>query len=84
MISDNFSEIGYSIQENKHSIYHSFITVIDCPKDCITLRKSETINYKWISENEFIEFMKTEEMGKEQKERYSNYVETLKKLKNNK
>lgn len=49
--SDNFKEIGYSIEDDKHGIYRSYLTVVDCPKDSVKLQIGETINYKWISES---------------------------------
>ena len=76
--SDNFLEIGYSIEDSKHGIYHSYLTTVNCSKDAITLQKGETIDYKWISKDEFIEFMKTDQMGEDQIARYSAYVESLK------
>ncbi len=37
------------------------------------------MNYKWISKEEFIEFMKTDQMGADQIARYSAYVKELEK-----
>ena len=75
--SDNFKEIGYSIEDDKHGIYHSYLTTVNCAKDNVKLQLGETINYKWISKDEFIEFMKTDQMGADQKERYTAYVNSL-------
>lgn len=78
--SDNFKEIGHSIEDDKHSIYHSYLTIVNCKKDDVKLQIGETMNYKWISKEEFIEFMKTDQMGADQIARYSAYVESLKKV----
>lgn len=76
--SDNFVEIGFSIEDHRRVIFHSFLTTVNCAKESIILQKGETINYKWISQEEFIAFLKTDEMGKDQIMRYTAYVETLK------
>ena len=76
--ADNFEKIGHSIEDAIHGIFHSFLTTVDCDKNNVRLQAGETINYKWISKNEFIEFMKTDQMGESQKKRYESYVESLK------
>lgn len=76
--SKKFEKIGYSIENDEHSIVYSFLTTVGCAKDSIKLQVGEAIDYKWISKNEFIEFMKTDHMGESQKKRYKSYVELLK------
>ena len=41
------------------SIYHSYLAMTDCPKDAVKLQKGETVDYRWLSEEEFREFWKT-------------------------
>lgn len=78
--ADEFKEIGYSIEDEKHGICHSYLTVVNCDKNKVKLQVGETINYKWISKEEFIAFMKTDQMGEDQIARYSAYVESLKEV----
>ena len=75
--ANDFIEIGSSTENDKHGIYHSFLTIVDCPKNCVVLQEGETINFKWISTEEFIEYMKTDQLGEDQKERYAAYVNSL-------
>lgn len=79
IVANDFIEIGGSVNNKKHAIFHSFFTTVDWPKDEIILQEGETINFKWISKNDFIEFMKTDQMGEGQTARYAAYVESLKK-----
>ena len=78
ILAEDFIEIGFSVEDGTHAIFHSFLTTVSCAKDSVVLQKGETVNYKWISKNELIEFMKTDEMGHDQIMRYAAYVESLK------
>lgn len=71
IFSDAFIEIG---QYTSHdTIYHNFLCVIDCDKSSISLQAGETISYKWVSENEFIAFVNSNEMIDVQRKRYYNF-----------
>ncbi len=56
IVGDNFTEL-YHICNEKHGIYYGYLCVTDCPKDSIVLREGETIDYKWVSREEFIAFV---------------------------
>ena len=45
-----------------------------CDKNNIKLQKGETISFKWISKNEFIEFVNSDKMIDTQKRRYTNWL----------
>lgn len=70
---EEFQQVGHFIQDENHCIFDSFVCVTDCAKDSVILQAGETIDYKWISEAEFIEFVNSEEMIDTQKQRYENY-----------
>ncbi len=55
------------------TIYHCFLCVTDCDKASITLQEGETMSYKWISENDFIAFVNSNEMIDIQRTRYHDY-----------
>lgn len=69
--SDDFEEIGQYISHD--TIYYTFLCVTDCDKSSVSLQEGETISYKWISENDFITFVNSDEMIDIQKERYHNF-----------
>lgn len=70
--SDNLEEIGRFI--SGETIYYNFLCVTDCEKSVVTLQEGETIGYKWISEQEFIQFVNSDEMIDSQRERYYDYL----------
>ena len=70
--SENFDYIGRTVQGR--CIFEDFYTRTDCDKYSVTLQKNETIGYKWISEKEFIDFINSDEIIKNQRERYRSFL----------
>lgn len=70
---NEFQEIGCLIFENSQSIFYNFVCMVDCDKDAIVLQEGETEGYRWLSEEEFIVFVNSDEMIDRQKERYWEY-----------
>ena len=60
--------------DDDNCLFHSFLCTTDCDKNNIKLQKGETISFKWISENEFIEFVNSDKMIDTQKRRYTNWL----------
>ncbi len=73
--ADNLVEIGRFTSHN--TIYYTFLCVTDCDKASVSLQEGETISYKWISENDFIAFVNSNEMIDTQRNRYQNYLERM-------
>lgn len=69
--SDSFLEIGQYISRN--TIYHSFLCFTDCDKSSVTVQEGETVSYKWICEEDFVDFVNSDKMIDTQKERYYDY-----------
>lgn len=73
ILCEEFQQVGYLIMDEIHSIFYSCVCVTDCDKQSITLQDGETIEYRWISEAEFIRFVNSEDMIDTQKARYVEY-----------
>ena len=82
IVSSNFEEIAYNIDEHNQCIFYSFLCVTDCDKNSIKLQKGETMSYKWISEKDFIEFINQDNMIDTQKKRYLNFFKSKLKVNN--
>ena len=70
-----FEQIGFRLYENR--FFHSFLCVVDCPKDSVRLQMGETEDYRWVDEETFISFVNSEEMIPVQKQRYQTYFERI-------
>ena len=70
--ANDFTEIG---QYTSHdTIYYNFLCVTDCDKSSILLQEGETTSYKWVSENDFISFVNSNEMIDIQRDHYYKYL----------
>lgn len=66
---DDFIHIGCRTTAEDHVIFHSFLCTVDCDKDSVTLQECETEDYRWLTEQEFVEFANSDEMIPSQKRR---------------
>lgn len=73
--AENMEIIGRFV--SKDTIYYQFLCVTDCRKDSILLQKEETISYHWITEEEFISFVNSNQMIPSQKTHYLEYFKKL-------
>ena len=62
---------------SKETIYCVFLCLTDCNKGAITLQEGETVSYKWLSEKDFVSFVKSKEMIPQQRERFRSYFEKM-------
>lgn len=67
--AESFTEIGNMITHDGHCIFYSFLAVADCPKDSVQLQEGETVGYRWATDAEFAEFVKSDSMVPTQKRR---------------
>lgn len=69
----DFKELGRYVFDDRNCIFFTYLCITSCKKDSITLQEGETISYKWVSEQEFIEFVNSDEGIPRQKLRFRNY-----------
>jgi len=69
---NDFKEFAYYAFDDDNCLFHCFLCTTDCDKNNVKLQKGETISFKWINENEFIEFVNSGKMIDTQKRRYTN------------
>ena len=73
--TDDITPIGE--YRSKGTLWYSFLAVTDCEKDKITLQEGETVAYKWLNEQEFIEFVNSPEIIEGQKKRCLEYFRKM-------
>lgn len=56
------------------TIYHNYICTVDCDKNSVKLQAGETVGFKWVTEQEFTEFVNSDRMIANQKIRYMPYL----------
>lgn len=75
IICENLLEIGRSTSH--HTIYVSFLCTTDWDKSAITLLEGETISYRWVTEEDFLAFIASDDAIPSQKKRYENYFRKM-------
>ena len=73
IIADDFTYLGRVVQGR--CIFEYFYTITDCKKNSVTLQKNETIDYKWVDEEEFVSFVNSDKAIKSQREKYKSFLE---------
>ncbi len=73
--ADNFTEIGRYNSQSAHAIYVNFLCITDCDKSAVTLQEGETVDYRWLAEDEFIDFLHSGKMIDRQKVRLTPYLQ---------
>ena len=65
------------VVRGRDTFYYNYLCVTDCPKDSIVLQKCETIAYRWVSREELLRFMNSDDIVSTQKERWLPYLNLL-------
>ena len=77
LVSSDFTEIAYNVDDEHRILVASFLTVVDCDKSSVTLQEGETEGYIWVSEEEFIEFVNSGKMIDRQRARLDGYFRKI-------
>lgn len=75
IICEDLLEIGHSMSH--HTIYVSFLCTTDWDKSAITLLEGETISYRWVTEEDFLAFIASDDVIPTQKKRYEDYFRKM-------
>ena len=84
-IREVYEETGIKINElsliNKTilepGIYYYYLSETDCDKSSVKLQAGETIDFKWLSEQEFLEFVESEAFVKIQRVKLEDYLHSI-------
>lgn len=71
-------EIYHLVQKSNQTIYYGYLLRTDYDKKAITLQDGETIDYKWLTKEEFIEFFDTTQAIPPLQERLKDWVDSIK------
>lgn len=59
------------------TIYYNFLCITDCEKTSVRLQQGETVSFKWVNEQEFIDFVNSDAMIDVQLLRYLPYLKKM-------
>jgi 8-oxo-dGTP diphosphatase len=64
----------FSCSDLSHTFYYSYFCVVNCEKSSICLQAGETISYRWLYRDEYLELMKTSTYVPTQRVRWEPYL----------
>ncbi len=70
-------ELYRVVHREPHAIYYGYLLVTDWPKNQIVLQAGETISYRWLSREEFLDFYDNGLSIGSQKSRLKEFVEGI-------
>lgn len=80
IVCNDLEELYIAVVDEQQSIFYGYLCITDCPKDSICLQKGETIAYKWVSREEFIAYMDSDDCMDTQKTRLKEYVDSIRQI----
>lgn len=75
--STNLFLISKSVNSLTQGLYYIYLCETDCNKDSIILQEGETINFRWMRQDAFMQFVETDKYVKANKERMQAYLNQL-------
>ena len=73
--SGALTKIGQCV--SRDTIYVSFLCETDWPKDAVRLQEGETVSYKWVGGEAFVDFVNSQEMIDVQFLRYRSWLKEM-------
>lgn len=77
IVVDEMEEIYRCVSDREATIFCGYLAVTDCPKDSVVLQEGETIAYKWLGREEFLEFYASDDCIAGRKIRIADFIRTL-------
>ena len=75
--SDNFTLVNHSFSDKSHSMFYSYLAVVDCDKDSVVLQEEETVDYKWVDRDGLNEYINSDLAIQSHNNRYKKYFDVL-------
>ena len=77
ILCDHFELVKITFSTRSPSLIYSYLAMVDCDKEAITLQEGETTEYKWVDAAGLLEYAKSELAIKSSVERYRDYYDKL-------
>ena len=71
---DSMELVNILYKDTSRSFFHSYVARVSCDKDSVVLQDGETVDYKWVGKEEFLEYFESENALKSHNQRYEKYI----------
>lgn len=76
--TDFLTQIYRKVNREGNAIHYGYLCRVSGEKDRIRLQKGETINYRWVTKEEFLKFADSDEFVPSGRERLAEYLQSIK------
>ena len=75
LTADDLVPLGTELRPESHSVLHTYLAVVDGPKDRVRLQPGETAGWRWADPDTFLSLIPEEPLLKIQYRRYKAYLD---------
>lgn len=69
--------VSNELCEENHSMYYSYLAVVDSNKDAVVLQEGETVDYKWVDDKGLIEYVDSDKAIKKCNDRFKEHIDRI-------
>ena len=71
---DSMELVNILYKDTSRSLFYSYVAKVSCDKDSVVLQEGETVAYKWVDREGFIEYVDSEDAMKSHNQRFEKYI----------
>ena len=70
--------VSHTFRDPSHSMFYSYLAVVDANKDSVVLQEGETVEYKWVDDRGLIEYVESDNAMKAHNDRFKDVIDGIK------
>ena len=70
--------VSHVFRDPSHSMFYSFLAIVDTDKDSVVLQEGETVDYKWVDDRGFLEYVESDLAIKTHNDRFKDIIDGIK------
>lgn len=74
----SMKQVSHTFREPSHSMFYSYLAIVDADKASVILQEGETVDYKWVDERGLIEYVESDTAMKAHNDRFKDVIEEIK------
>lgn len=74
----SFELVSHTFREPSHSMFYSYLAIVNSDKTKVVLQEGETVDYKWVDGRGFLEYVESDRSIKTHNNRYADLVKKIK------
>jgi 8-oxo-dGTP pyrophosphatase MutT (NUDIX family) len=75
--ADAMELLNILYKDSSKGVYYSYLAKVNCAKDSVVLQEGETVDYKWVNQEELLAYVDSDESIHSHNQRYEKYINSL-------